>query len=423
LKRVRVGVCTIVAFLCAVVLGGSADSARTQGGAAWMLTPVAAGQKFLRVDVEGDTLYGFQLRGTDFTVTGVKSVRASGGPTPQCSVSGTPTTLACNGELPGGISVFVQLTTSGSGGAYEFGFLFSPGDTNPLYIPSSQTAPPLTLGGSLGMTSPTQGRVTIRNLSQTTLQKVEVSPIDFSVSSVATPDCGLSTEGGSIACNRPLPPGQTAAISFGTTSVSGEASAYLVGYTGGTVAGFAFVEAGAPCPDLQANVAGMQAELKTLQGEIAKLNRGLHSLGRAVPAKPVKPMKQAVARLQRRLAVIRKELRVSQKQLHACAQGERKAAAAAACDTQWKAAAQAAGRAAALKESLAGERRVARSARALIVSLKRLGPRPGARKAIATLTALSVLPGKTAHAYSAAKGAAKRANTAVTRCNAALDQG
>ena len=53
----RFGVCTLVAFLCAVVLGGSADSARTQGGAAWTLSPVTDGQKFLRVEVEGDTLY------------------------------------------------------------------------------------------------------------------------------------------------------------------------------------------------------------------------------------------------------------------------------------------------------------------------------------------------------------------------------
>ena len=113
----RFGVCTLVAFLCAVVLGGSADSARTQGGAAWTLSPVADGQKFLRVEVEGDTLYGFRLRGTDFTVTGINSVRASGGATPQCTVSGSPATLACDGALVGGISVFVQLLTSGAGGA------------------------------------------------------------------------------------------------------------------------------------------------------------------------------------------------------------------------------------------------------------------------------------------------------------------
>ena len=418
----RFGVCTLVAFLCAVVLGGSADSARTQGGAAWTLSPVADGQKLLRVDVEGDTLYGFRLRGTDFTVTGIKSVRASGGATPQCTVSGTPATLACDGDLVGGISVFVQLTTSGGGNAYDFAFLFAPGDTSPLYVPSHETAPPVTIGGSLGMTSATTGRVTIRNLSQTTLQGLEVAPIGFSVTSVATRDCGL-TEGGGIACNHPLDSGQTAAIRFATTSVSGPASAYLLGDRNGATAAVAFVEAGNACPDLEATVAGAQAQMKALQGEIAKLNRRLQGLGRPVPARAVKPMRQAVARIARRVVNVRKALHAAQAELRACDQGQRKAAAAAACDTQLKAAAQAAGKADGLKDALAGERRVARTARPLILTLKSAGPQPGGKKALANLTALTVLPGKTAHALSAARAAAKRTDSALTRCNAALDQG
>ena len=98
----RLWVCIVVAAACAALLSGAAGSARAQGGADWTLRPVADGQKWLRVDVSGDTLYGFRVRGTDFAVTGIKSVRASGGPTPQCSISGTPATLSCDGELPGG---------------------------------------------------------------------------------------------------------------------------------------------------------------------------------------------------------------------------------------------------------------------------------------------------------------------------------
>jgi len=272
------------------------------------------------------------------------------------------------------------------------------------------------------MTSATTGRVTIRNLSQTTLQRMEVAPIGFSVTSVATRDCGL-TEGGGIACNRPLDSGQTAAIRFATTGVSGAASAYLVGDAGGTTAAVAFVEAGNACPDLEATVAGAQAEMKALQGEIAKLNRRLQRLGRAVPARAVKPMKQAVARIARRIVNLRKALHGAQTGLRACNQGQRKAAAAAACDTQWKASAQAAGKADGLKDALTGERRVARSARPLILTLKKIGPQPGGKKALANLTALTVLPGKTARAFSAAKAAAKRTDSALTGCNAALDQG
>ena len=134
-------------------------------------------------------------------------------------------------------------------------------------------------------------------------------------------------------------------------------------------------------------------------------------------------MRQAVARIARRITNLRKALHDAQTELRACDQGQRKAAAAAACDTQWKAAAQAAGKADGLKDALAGERRVARTARPLILTLKSAGPQPGGKKALANLKALTVLPGKTARAWSAAKAAAKRTDSALTGCNAALDQG
>jgi hypothetical protein len=76
-----------------------------------------------------------------------------------------------------------------------------------------------------------------------------------------------------------------------------------------------------------------------------------------------------------------------------------------------------------LKDALAGERRVARTARALILTVKSAGPQRGTKKALANLKALTVLPGKTARAFSAAKAVAKRTDSALTGCNAALDQG
>ena len=159
----------------------------------------------------------------------------------------------------------------------DFAFLFAPGDASPLYVPSHQTAPPVTIGGSLGM-SATTGRVTIRNLSQTTLQGLEVAPIGFSVTSVGTRDCGL-TEGRGIACNHPLASGQTADIRFATTSVSGAASAHLLGDRNGATAAVAFVAAGNACPDLEATVAGAQAQMKALQGEIASSTAGCRGSG------------------------------------------------------------------------------------------------------------------------------------------------
>ena len=420
----RFGVCTLALVVLFCLFGGSADSARTQGGADWTLKQVAPNQKWLRVTVQGETLYGFRVRGTDFAVTGIKSVRVSGGAMPQCSVTGTPATLACDGDLVGGISVFVHLATTGSGGAYDFAFLFAPGDTNLIYVPSQQTAPPVPVGGSLGMTSPTHGRVTIRNLSTTTFQQLEIAPIGFSVKSVATTDCGV-TEGSGIACNRPLAPGQTAAIRFGTTSVSGRVSAYLIGVSGGTTAGFAFVQAGDPCPDMQAALAGSQAQRTVLEKEIAKMNRALHEARAPVTRLRIMAMKATVGKLERRLRAVRAAQRVQQDQLHGCTQGSRRLAAASSCDPQWEAAARTAGTVKALKAALPIERRVAAGARPLLVRVKKLGPSVGAnwKSVLVHLTTLSRLPRKTGRALTRAKAAVRRAESALTRCNAALDQG
>ncbi len=215
----------------------------------WTLKAVADGQKLLRVDVQGDTLYGFRVRGTDFTVTGIKSVRASGGPAPQCSVTGSPATLACDGALPGGISVFVQLTTSGSGGAYELGFLLSPGDTNLLYIPSNERAPPVPLGGSIGRTSNGGGRVTIRNPGSASFQQLEVAPIGFRVAGVSTADCGRDRGRGHRVPAAARPARSTAVIHF-SAALPEIGSAYL--FATGTDTGIAYVEPGEACPDMVA---------------------------------------------------------------------------------------------------------------------------------------------------------------------------
>jgi hypothetical protein len=161
------------------------------------------------------------VRGTNFAVTNIKTVRASGGPAPQCSLTGTPPTLACDGELPGGISVFVQLGVSGAGGSYDFALLFQPGDMNLFNVPSNQTAAPVPLGGSLGMTSATAGRVTIHNPNETqSFQRVEVAPVGFRVTNVLSPNCGI-TEGGGIVCQNTLAPGGARIIRFATDSLAG----------------------------------------------------------------------------------------------------------------------------------------------------------------------------------------------------------
>jgi hypothetical protein len=380
---VRLGVCTLVAVACAVALGGSADSARTQGGAAWSLKPVAPGQKWLRVDVEGDTLYGFRLRGTSFTVTGIKSVHASGGPTPQCSVSGTPATLACDGDLPGGISVFVQLNVSGSGGSFDFAFLFQPGDTNLLYIPSNETAAPVPLTGTLGKTSAEGGRVLIQNPNATeSFQQFEVKPIGLAFTSVSTPDCAL-TEGGGIACQGDLRPGRTLVIRFGMDPNADAPPAVLLAH--GNATGLAYVEPGEPCADIKAVIA-------RLKGEAAVVRTHLAAIERVATARPL------ARPLRLRLQSLTKQINAQVNRSGNCAAGEaRKAASAAACDARWNRLERAKGTIAGLTAVLPTERRVA-----------------------AKVKALRSLPGRTSKELAAAKANLTQQTKNLLACAAAL---
>jgi hypothetical protein len=333
-----------MAAVCAVVLTGSASPTRTQGGADWTLRPVADGQKWLRFNVQGDTLYGFRVQGVDFTVTGIKSVRASGGPVPQCTVSGTPSTLACDGALPGGISVFVQLATSGGGGAYTFAPLFQPNDPNLFYVPSNQRPAPVPIGGSLGITSAGTGRVTISNPSATrSFGQLEVAPIGFRVTNVLTSDCGI-TEGAGIACQASLGPRRTAVIRFTLDSRPAAASAVLS--AAGTDVGFAFVQAGDPCPDVAASISRVRREASIVQAHLALLAR----VGRA---------RAHLGPLRRKLAALKAQIEAGQRNFLKCAAGTRKTAAASACDADGLRVAHAAGTLAGLQDVLPTERRVA----------------------------------------------------------------
>ena len=383
--NVRFGVATLLVIACAAALGGSADSARTQGGAAWTLTPVAEGQKLLRVDVSGDTLYGFRVDPTNFTLTAVKSVRASGGPAPQCSLAGSPATLACDGALPGGISVFVQLTTSGSGGAYEFALLFSPGDTNPLYVPSNQTAPPVPLGGEIGKTSAEGGRVLIQNPnSRASFQQFEIKPVGPPFTSVETPDCAV-TEGGGIACQGSLRPGRTLAVEFRMAPESDAPAVFLIAH--GTATGLAYIPPGDPCEDYGEVVTRLRAEGAVLVNHSTALAR-------------VPQARRFLAPLSRKLTAFARQFEAALKRASNCAAGEaRKSAAATACDPQGRALQRAKGTVAGLNLVLPTERRVA-----------------------ARIKRLRAVPGKTRKQIAAAKASIRRAEQALLACDASLAQ-
>jgi hypothetical protein len=383
---VRVAGVVVGAAVCAFMLGASANSARTQGGVTWTLRPVASGQKWLRVDVAGDMQYGFRARGTSFSISGIKSVRASGGPAPQCAVTGDPATLACDGELPGGISVFVQLLVAGGGGSYDFAVLFSPGDpeSDLLYIPSTERAAPVPIGGSLGFTSAGTARVTIANASSTrSFQRLEVAPIGFQARAVASPDCGI-TEGGGIACQRNLGPRRTAVLRFTPDSRPSAASAVLSAY--GSDIGFGFVQAGSPCPDLIAAVAQTRSEASIVRAHLALLAR-------------VANARRYLRPLRRKLAVLDRQVAAEQRNYVNCSAGTRKTAAGSACDADALRVANAAGRAAGLRAVLPTDRLIA-------VKVKQL--RAFSRTTQKKLTA--------------AKGTLERATQRLAVCQASLAQ-
>lgn len=425
MRRVRFGVCTLAALAVAVLLGGSAQSARTDGGASWNLKPVSPTEKWLRVNVEGDTLYGFRLSGIGFTVTGVKSIVASGGLAPTCSFAGTPTTLACNGALPGGINVFLHLETTGSGGSYLFGLLFQPNDPNILFIPSQETAAPVRIGGTFGRTSPTAARFTIHNPGKLSFAQLEVVPIGFEIKGVVSGSCAV-TEGGALDCGMPLGPGGTAVIRAVTDPVPSGAKVVLLAH--GDQTGFADVTEGDACADLKAKLAEKEAEAVALRQQIATTGKALERAvaalqdGNAGAKRRIARAEKALKKLKRRLRAVEADIRAREGHVSRCHEGgERQLAAATACDAENSADATARGRLNGLNEALSAQRTVAAEAKAAIVLLKKAGGK-GVRGAIARLTVLVGLPGKTQAAVATARRKWADAEEALAACETALTQ-
>lgn len=423
----RLAVCALAVLTCAGLLGDSAASAPSQAGAEWSIQPVSPTQKWIRVSVQGESLYGFHVRGTNFTITSVKRVLASGGPAPSCSLDAG--TLKCEGELPGGISVFANVGFSGTGGAYELAFLFQPGDTNLLFVPGNERPAPPLLGGTFGTTSATGARVTIYNATTASYREVEVAPVGFRITEVtrfsigkvgSARDCGI-TEGGGVVCQGALGPGARAVLTVRTNGFAAEPSAVL--FASDTQNAFIVASAGNPCADIAAHLAGARAQAAALRGEIAKLRRGL-----SVPvafAAQVKAMNARVVGLSRQLAKVRSTVRGYQKQLRACGKATRKLAAAAACDSDETSYERIVGKILGLSEGLRVERRIAASARPLVTKLKKLGSRAGAgwRMALARLDGLVSLPKRTADAVDESKGVATAVVGALVRCETFLTQG
>ena len=166
---------------------------------------------------------------------------------------------------------------------------------------------------------------------------------------VATTDCGV-TEGGGIACQRPLGPGKTAVVRF-SGAVPDSSSAYLLA-TGAGDTGLAYVPYGEACPDSAASSSRVRSEASIVRAHLAVLSH----------TRAAKPF---LAPLRRKLAALEKQIAAAQRALLRCEQTGRKAAAASACDAKMLSVGHASGRVAGFRDVLPTERRVAAKVKAL----------------------------------------------------------
>jgi hypothetical protein len=219
----RVGLAGSLALVAAGFgeLGLSSGSARTIGVSATM-KPVSASEKWIRVFATGgDALDLFAVQGVDFSIVRVASVRASGVPAPACSVTGVPATLTCVGHVRSGASVFVNVTTAGAGGTFQFARASAGGAIDLVDAPAmSQGSALLPIAARM---TRRDGRKTVIFSGQTTFQDVEILPTSAfrvgNVTSVTVAGKARSLrscrrEGDGLDCRLVVPTGSIGKITF-----------------------------------------------------------------------------------------------------------------------------------------------------------------------------------------------------------------
>src|SRR5215471_12912932 len=102
----------VLLSLLVLALPGGASGHKTDVDFGWALAPLSGTQKWIRITNTDDTnsIRLASVHGISFNITSVVSVRASGAPTPSCTVSTAATTfdyLYCSGDLPPDASLIV----------------------------------------------------------------------------------------------------------------------------------------------------------------------------------------------------------------------------------------------------------------------------------------------------------------------------
>jgi len=201
----------------------------------WTMTRLTDTQKWLRVTNTDDqnSIRLLAVRGDDFRITALKSVRASGAATPNCAVSTESTTfgvLFCNGNLPPDSSLFLVFDVTGSGGNFEIAGSDSSDPSTLEYGPDSEGPAFLPTDGTFTTAGAATSRVTFTSKGNA-FSEVEVLPFGFEITKVlsVTPAGGsCDPEGAGIDCSVDLPANGSGEVTFETSGAPPQPTAEVM---------------------------------------------------------------------------------------------------------------------------------------------------------------------------------------------------
>src|SRR5262245_18667770 len=240
---------SVIAVLFAVVLAlpGGANGRTTDVAFSWAVASLPGSQQWIRITNTDDenSIRLASVHGISFNIASVVSVRASGAPTPTCTISTVATRFAyldCNGDLPPDSSMIVVVGTNGSGNDFEIAASDSVDPSTLEYAPDTVLGSLLSVNATLTKTS-TNEQVTFTSGGHA-FDEVEILPYGFTVTKVdsVTPagsDCDL--EGPGLDCTVDLPANATGTVTFETSDRSSGTPTADVILTGDDGFGDAFV--------------------------------------------------------------------------------------------------------------------------------------------------------------------------------------
>ena len=249
----------VILVLAVFALPGGASGRTTDVAFGWVVAPLSGTQKWIRIANTDDdnSILLASVHGISFNITSIASVRASGAPTPNCTISTAATTfdyLYCSGELPPDSSLILVVNTNGSGGDFEIAANDAYDPALLDYAPDTQIAPLLPLTARLTKT-PTTEQVSFTS-GGNAFDEVELLPHGLTVTKVdsitpAGSTCDL--QGPGLDCLVDLAANASGTITFETAAGSSSTPTADVVLTGDDGVGDANVtqtQGAAPTYDL-----------------------------------------------------------------------------------------------------------------------------------------------------------------------------